>query len=94
MDLCRWGLGQDTLPPQVWSIGGRVGYDDDGDTPNTQMVVLGYERAPLIFEVRGLPRDKAAQESSWNGGGMDDLLGAKIGVIVAVSIPPLPSEMV
>jgi predicted dehydrogenase len=82
MDIARWALGEPDLPPSVFSVGGRFGYDDDGNTPNTQVVVLGYEKAPLIFEVRGLPRDRAAQESAWNGGGMDDFQGAKIGVVV------------
>lgn len=82
MDIARWALGEEELPPHVVSIGGRLGYDDDGDTPNTQMVVLGYGRAPLIFEVRGLPRDRATQGSDWGAGGMDDLNGVKIGVLV------------
>ena len=40
------------------SIGGRFGYDDDGQTPNTQIVFFDYQPAPIIFEVRGLPRKK------------------------------------
>ncbi|MBN1845945.1 MAG: Gfo/Idh/MocA family oxidoreductase [Sedimentisphaerales bacterium] len=56
MDLARWALGQEALAPRVMSIGGRFGYDDDGTTANTQIVFLDYQPAPLIFEVRGLPR--------------------------------------
>jgi hypothetical protein len=37
------------------SIGGRFGYDDDAETPNTQIAMLNYAPAPVIFEVRGLP---------------------------------------
>ena len=55
MDMCRWMLGEETLPPRVFSIGGRFGYVDDGETPNTLIAVLDYPTAPLIFEVRGLP---------------------------------------
>jgi hypothetical protein len=40
------------------SIGGRFGYDDDGETPNTHIAVLDYEPAPIIQEVRGLGRKK------------------------------------
>jgi len=58
MDLSRWALGVDELAPKVISIGGRFGYDDDGETANTQIVFLDYEKAPLIFEVRGLPMNK------------------------------------
>ncbi len=81
MDLARWALGESRAAPQVLSIGGRVGYDDDGETPNTQLVLHLYERAPLLFEVRGLPRDLAAQQQPW-GQGMDSFLDARIGVIV------------
>jgi len=58
LDVCRWALGQDKLPPRVFSFGGRYGYDDDGQTPNTQITVFDYRPAPIIFEVRGLPRNK------------------------------------
>ena len=81
MDICRWALGESRLAPRVLSIGGRFGYDDDGNTPNTQMVFLDYPDAPLLFEVRGLPRDLAAQSEDWNGS-MDSYQGARIGVIV------------
>jgi len=56
MDLARWALGQKGLAPAVIGIGGRFGYDDDAETANTQIAFLDYKPAPLIFEVRGLPR--------------------------------------
>jgi hypothetical protein len=55
MDVARWFLGEPGLPRHTFSIGGRVGYEDDGETPNTQVIVHDYKTAPLIFEVRGLP---------------------------------------
>ncbi|UCG50300.1 MAG: Gfo/Idh/MocA family oxidoreductase [Phycisphaerales bacterium] len=58
MDICRWVLGKHSLAPRVMSIGGRFGYIDDGQTANTQIVFLDYEPAPIIFELRGLPRAK------------------------------------
>ena len=81
MDIARWALGEAALPPRTISVGGRFGYVDDGNTPNTQFVYHDYERAPLLFEVRGLPRDAEAQASEWRKG-MDDYMGASIGVIV------------
>ena len=81
MDIARWALGESALPPRTISVGGRFGYVDDGNTPNTQFVYHDYERAPLLFEVRGLPRDARAQAGKWRDG-MDDYLGASIGVIV------------
>ncbi|MSU40551.1 MAG: Gfo/Idh/MocA family oxidoreductase [Pedosphaera sp.] len=75
MDIARWFLGPVELSPLVFSVGGRLGYEDDGETPNTQYVWHGYEKAPLIFEVRGLPSAKGAK-------GMDSYHGAGVGVVI------------
>jgi len=82
MDGCRWGLGQNTLPKHVMSIGGRFGYDDDGQTPNTQIIFLDYDPAPIIFEVRGLPANKQARAKKWGAKQMDEHRGVKIGTII------------
>lgn len=76
MDMCRWALGQQTHSPAVWSIGGRLGYEDDGTTPNTQIVFHDYRPAPLIFEVRGLPADPK------KGDEMDTYRGVRVGVVI------------
>lgn len=55
MDVARWGLGKEGLPTKVNAAGGRYGYDDDGDTPNTLMTTYNFGDAQLVFEVRGLP---------------------------------------
>jgi predicted dehydrogenase len=75
MDMCRWALGEKGLARRVTSIGGRFGYDDDGQTANTQITILEYESAPIIFEVRGLPRRK-------DGAAMDDYRDIRIGVVI------------
>ncbi len=75
MDIARWALGETALAPRVMSIGGRLGYVDDGETPNTQIIYLEYRKAPLIFEVRGLPKSKDDKA-------MDSFMGAGVGVIV------------
>jgi len=67
MDVARWGLGKNELAKSVVSVGGRFGYIDDGQTPNTQICAFDYGDAELIFEVRGLKTDK--------------LMGAGVGVI-------------
>jgi predicted dehydrogenase len=55
IDLCRWALGKNELPKKVISIGGRFGYEDDGETANSQVVALEFGEGPqIIFEVRGL----------------------------------------
>ena len=54
MDIARWGLDKTEFPTRITSCGGRVGYDDDGDTPNSLISVYDYGQQQLIFEVRGL----------------------------------------
>ncbi len=81
MDIARWFLGHDTISPRVLSIGGRLGYEDAADTPNTQTVIHDYPGAPLIFETRGLPKSKEFQKDGW-AGNMDNYRGSVIGVIV------------
>ncbi|QDT69310.1 4-carboxy-2-hydroxymuconate-6-semialdehyde dehydrogenase [Planctomycetes bacterium MalM25] len=80
MDIARWFLGEEGMAPRTMSLGGRLGYDDAANTPNTQVVYHDYAAAPLIFETRGLPRSKAAQKQ-W-GSQMDRYRGSGIGVIV------------
>jgi len=75
VDIARWALGVNELSPRVFSIGGRLGYEDDGTTPNTQIIFHDYPGAPLIFEVRGLP-------AAGNSDKMDSYRGASIGVVV------------
>ena len=55
MDKARWGLNKSEMPKSVISYGGRFGYDDDGQTANTQVCIYDYGDCELIFEVRGLP---------------------------------------
>lgn len=53
MDIAVWGLGRG-FPVRVTSVGGRFGYKDQGQTPNTQVVAFTYgDGALLVFEVRG-----------------------------------------
>ncbi len=59
MDVARWAIKDSTLPTRVWSLGGRFGYQDQGQTPNTQMTVMDYGDVKLVFEVRGLVEGKS-----------------------------------
>jgi predicted dehydrogenase len=58
IDLCRWVLGCDSLAPRVISFGGKFLWEDDRETPNTQVAFYDYRPAPIIFEMRNLPRKK------------------------------------
>jgi predicted dehydrogenase len=79
MDLCRWALGADRLSDWVLSYGGRVGYEDAGDTPNTQMVIHGYGDQALVFEVRGLVTDP------YKGAGVGIIVEGSDGYVVMTS---------
>ncbi len=67
MDKARWGLNKPTLCNAVSSMGGRFGYEDAGETANTQICFFDYGDSQLIFEVRGLSTK--------------DLKGARVGNI-------------
>jgi predicted dehydrogenase len=58
LDTARWGLGKDEHPRRVVSMGGRFGYEDDGQTPNTQMVEVDYGDVRILMEIRGLRSEK------------------------------------
>ncbi len=58
MDIARWMIPGATLPKSVISLGGRFGYTDQGETPNSQVAVFDYGDAQIIFEVRGLKTDE------------------------------------
>jgi hypothetical protein len=67
MDIARWGLGVNDIGNGVVSYGGRFGYEDAGETANTQVSIHDYGDKTLVFEVRGLKTDS--------------LKDAKVGVI-------------
>jgi hypothetical protein len=69
IDTCRLALGYNSLAPRVMSFGGKFLWDDDRQTPNTQVVFLDYKPAPIIFEMRNLPRKKGdpAMDPTYRG---------------------------
>jgi predicted dehydrogenase len=92
IDVARRFLGEPQLPPRVSSAGGRFGYVDDGETPNTLVVAYHYAAAPLIFEQRGLPvsaarpdaatQATAAQTAASKTAAMDEYAGLSVGTII------------
>ena len=54
MDVARWAIPGATLPTKVWALGGRLGYEDQGETPNMHLSVFEYGDVLLVFETRGL----------------------------------------
>ena len=55
LDKARWGLGKQALPTRVVSLGGRLGYVDNGDVANSQLTIFQWDDALLVSDVRGLP---------------------------------------
>ena len=54
LDIIRWALGKTIVPQKVFSFGGRFGYIDDGNVPNTQVAWYDYDGIPVIYDSRGL----------------------------------------
>jgi predicted dehydrogenase len=87
LDGCRMFVGGG-LPRHVISIGGRFGYDDDGQTPNTQIIYFDYQPAPVLCELRNLPKDKsflknaARDKDSWGEDAMDTYQGIPVGKVI------------
>jgi len=80
LDMVRWALGKQELPRTVLSFGGRYGYSDDGQTPNTHVAVYDYDGVPVVYEARGLPRGAAetratSRPTTTPAMEMDDVVG-------------------
>ncbi len=56
MDKARWMIPGATLPRRILSLGGRFGYTDQAQVPNTQIAFFDYgpDKPMILFEVRGL----------------------------------------
>jgi hypothetical protein len=52
--LCRWALGDPEWPKSAFASGGKYVYDDDQETPNTQLASYDYGGREIVFEVRGI----------------------------------------
>lgn len=54
LDICRWGLGVTGLGHSVLSYGGRLGYTDVAETPNSQVGIFDFGDKTIVSETRGL----------------------------------------
>ncbi len=67
LDVIRWGLNKE-LPSKVYSVGGRFGYEDQAETPNTQATTFEYEDGTILTcETRGLYSNAEAKGIRWGG---------------------------
>lgn len=86
MDIARWAIPDATLPTSVVSVGGRFGYEDQGETPNTQISVMEFGSTLLIFEVRGRPC------KSHLGQGVGNIFHLEAGTIAGTKFFPKGSD--
>jgi len=75
LDQIRWMIGQEQLPPRVTSIAGRFGYEDDAETPNTQITWFDCRPVPILWELKSLPKHKGATQ-------MDTFRGRRTSMII------------
>jgi predicted dehydrogenase len=54
MDIARWAIAGATFPRSVVTVGGRYGYTDQAETPNSEITLMDFGDTKLLFEVRGL----------------------------------------
>jgi predicted dehydrogenase len=71
LDQVRWVLGKTGLPRTVMAFGGRYGYIDDGQTPNTHTAIYDYDGITVIYEARGLSTSATSEN-------MDDFIGETV----------------
>ena len=74
IDDCRFLAGLEGNPRRAISFGGRWGYEDDGQTPNTHVAVFEYD-IPLVIEIRNLPMSKDINA-------MDNVKGVRMGNVI------------
>jgi predicted dehydrogenase len=62
MDIARWVMPDGAVPTSAISLGGRFGYKDQGQTPNTQLTIIEFGDGPkIVFEDRGLVNGRSAK---------------------------------
>jgi len=69
VDVARWGMRK-RLPVKVYSTGGRFGYKDQAQTPNTQNVIWVFEDgSQMVGQLRGLYTAETMGWDFWGGEG-------------------------
>ena len=69
LDITRWAM-QRKMPSKVYSTGGRFGYKDQAQTPNTQNIIWSYDDgAQIVGQLRGLYTPEPMQWDFWGSKG-------------------------
>ena len=67
--------GLTEAPRSAIAVGGRLGYNDDGETPNTLLVAFETGSFPLVAQFRALPMRPGIEA-------MDHFRGIRIGTVI------------
>ena len=64
-DVCHWALGKEKgLPSRICAVGGRYGYKDQAETPNTMTTTCEFSDGEILQgEIRG---HYTGEEMSWH----------------------------
>jgi len=66
MDIAVWGMNRG-LPVKAYSAGGRYKWDDDAETPNTQLSTMTYADGSMLeFEIRNVGSYDEAGKTTGN----------------------------
>ncbi|MDD3587769.1 MAG: Gfo/Idh/MocA family oxidoreductase, partial [Thermoguttaceae bacterium] len=83
LDGAAQAIGCSKSPEHVVSVGGRFGYEDDGQTPNTQIIFWDTKPIPVLYEMRALPRNRRSWKNGhWGIREMDQFHNLAYGVSV------------
>ena len=63
LDLACWVLGEPKPPRRVLTMGGRMLYDDDGETPNVALTIYDFDGVEVVLDTRCLPMKTGMDES-------------------------------
>ena len=63
LDLTRWVLGNPPPPRRILTMGGRFNFHDDGEAPNTALVIYDYPGVEVVLDMRSLPAAPGVDES-------------------------------
>jgi predicted dehydrogenase len=96
VDISRWGMRKE-LPVKIHCWGGRFGYKDQAETPNTQTITWQYaDGSAIVGELRGL---YTAERTSWDFFGSKGHMHIASGGEVTVTLgrnkqpePPVKAE--
>ncbi len=82
LDVARWGLGV-RYPRSVLASGGHFLFDDDQETPNTEVATFDFGNKMLVFEVRHWHTNREAGiKDRWTGNTVGNIFYGSKGYLV------------